>query len=218
MSKTKPALHMSIQPEKGDILPPLQKRIVLYLSKNEPQTKNEIVLGMNGSQKSYWNAIERLKDKTLVQAVGSKTYRGNIFERIWISPTGVLVALFEGEDPKTLLENTIKVYPEDTNLQTIIEFAPILGTKAFEYAFHVILTKGRLDESDILMLILTQKENDMTTAQVKELLNLLKKHPQQLEDSKIFAKEITEKIQIINELLNEPDKIDLIKTKKIQSK
>ena len=137
MSKDKPNLHMSIQSNSGDILPPLQKRIVLTLAKNEPQTINELVKAMKGSYKSYWIALNSLKEKLMVQTVSSKLYRNREYPQFWVSPAGVLLALFEGESPKNLLEKSLMIYPNDTNLQAILELSPILGTEAFKLQYLI---------------------------------------------------------------------------------
>jgi hypothetical protein len=201
MSKIKPNLHMSIQPEKGDILPPLQKRIILSLAKSDPQTINQLVKTMEGSYKSYWTALESLKEKKLVQAVDSKTYRGREYPQFWLSSTGVLLTLFEGESPENLLEKTLRIYPEDVYLQAILEVAPILGTEAFEVAFQIVLAKGKIESTDLPMIILTQMQKDIDIAQFEPLMKILKKHPDQLEATKSYTKVLIEKLAKLDFLL-----------------
>lgn len=169
MSQKKPNLHTSFQPNKGDILPPLQKRIVLFLANNDPQTINETVKGLRGSYKSFWTAFNSLKQKQFLNSVSVKSYRGREYPRFWVSPTGVLLALFEGVSPESLLEKSLEIYPEDTNLQPILEVSPILGTEAFKFAFQVILAKGKLEQSDIPMIIFTQAQKDLDISQLEPL-------------------------------------------------
>jgi hypothetical protein len=201
MKRIKPNLHMSIQPEKGDILPPLQKRIILSLAKNDPQTINQLVKTMKGSYKSYWTALESLKEKKLVQAVNSKIYRGREYPQFWLSSTGVLLSLFEGEKPEKLLEKTLKIYPEDIYLQAILEVSPILGTDAFEIAFQIVLSKGKIESSDLPMIILTQMQKDIDISQFKPLLTILKKHPDQFEAAKSYTQGLIKKLTKLDSML-----------------
>ena len=48
-----------------DILPPLQKRIVIHLANTKPRTINETVKAMKGQYKSQWTAFNSLKEKYL---------------------------------------------------------------------------------------------------------------------------------------------------------
>jgi len=200
MSKDKPNLHMSFQLSKGDILPPLQKQIILFLAQNNPQTVNEASKALNKSYKSLWTALNSLKEKHLVQTVNVKSYRGREYPQFWVSPAGVLLALFEGIRSDNLLEKSLVIYPEDTNLQAILEVSPILGTEAFKFAFQVILIKGKLEQSDIPLIIFTQMQKDIDISQLEPLIAILKKHPQQFEITKAYAEEINRKLAKIESL------------------
>lgn len=68
--------HMSFRLAKGDVLPPLQKRIVLYLARSEPQTINETMKALNGSYKSFWVAFDSLDKKQMIKKIDTKFYRG----------------------------------------------------------------------------------------------------------------------------------------------
>ena len=200
MSPDKPDLHMSFPSKKSDILPPLQKRIVLFLANNEPQTVNEIAKALKGGYKSFWTAFNSLKEKQLVQPVSVKSYRGREYPRFWVSSTGVLISLFEGVSSQILLEKSLIMYPEDTNLQAILEVSPILGTEAFKLAFQVIMTKGKLEQSDITMIIFAEMQKDLDISQLEPLLAILKKHPDQFETTKAYAKNISKKMSKLESL------------------
>jgi hypothetical protein len=200
MSQDKPNLRMSFPSDKSDILPPLQKRLVLFLAKNDPQTVNEVVKSLKGSYKSFWTAFNSLKEKQLVQTVNTKSYRGREYPRFWVSPTGVLLALFEGVSSISLLEKSLVIYPKDTNLQAILEVSPILGTEAFKLAFQVILAKGKLEQSDITMIIFTEMQKDLDISQIEPLLTILKRHPDQFEITKAYAKNISKKMSKLESL------------------
>jgi hypothetical protein len=194
---------MSFQLDKGDILPPLQKRLVLFLANNDPQTVNQVVKALKGSYKSFWTAHNSLKDKHLVQAVSVKSYRGREYPCFWVSPAGVLLALFDGVSAEVLLERSLKIYPKDANLQAILEISPIVGYEAFELGFQAILAKGKLDQADIAAIILTVAQKNFDMSQLAPLLAILKKHPEQLESTKVYAKEMSDKIAKIQSLFNE---------------
>jgi hypothetical protein len=200
MSQKKPNLHMSFPSDKSDILPPLQKLLVLFLAKNDPQTVNEVVKSLKGSYKSYWTAFNSLKEKQLIQIVSTKSYRGREYPRFWVSPTGVLLALFEGVSSTILLEKSLVIYPKDTSLQAILEVSPILGTEAFKLAFQIILSKGKLEQSDLTIIIFTEMQKDLDISKLEPLLAILKKHPEQFEITKAYAENISKKMSKLESL------------------
>lgn len=201
MSQDKPNLHMSFKLSKGDILPSLQKRIVLFLAKSGPRTVNETAKELGSGYKSLWTAFNSLKEKQLIQSVSIKSYRNRDYPRFWTSPTGVMIALFDGVSPQTLLEKSIEIYPQDTNLQAILEVSPILGTEAFKLAFFMLLEKGKLEQDGMAMVIATQMLQDIDISQLKPLLAILEKYPAQHETAKAYATEISEKMVKLKSLL-----------------
>jgi|YelNatPaOPRAMG01_1025707.scaffolds.fasta_scaffold68202_2 hypothetical protein len=85
-------------------LPPLQKRIILCLAEHGPQTINETVNNMKpkGHYKPTWIAFKSLKAKGLIQKQGSKTYLGRKYPQFWLTEKGIVSALVNGANPKTL--------------------------------------------------------------------------------------------------------------------
>jgi hypothetical protein len=197
--------HMSLGLFKGDILPPLQKKIVLHLAKSEPQTINETVTALKGNYKSSWIAFNKLEEKQIIQKTDTKSYRGREYPRFWLTPTGVLIALFEGINFEVLLERTLKMYPDDKNIQILLELSPVFGTEVFKLAFLTILKKGKLDEDDLTMIVTAElnspeAQSDFGGRRPEDILAILKKHPVAYENTKKYARRAREKIEKLDSL------------------
>jgi len=192
--------HISFELTKGELLPPLQKRIVLHLAKNEPQTVNETVKSLNGSYKSFWVAFNKLEKKQVIKKLTVKSYRGQEFPRFWLTSAGVLIALFSGVGFEILLEKTLKMYPTDKNLPVILELTPILGTEAFKIAFLTLLKKGKLEEKDLMMIITAEMQSDFDGKQPEDIIAVLKKYPEAYENTKKYARKACEKIEKLDSL------------------
>jgi hypothetical protein len=197
---------MSTQKTKRDNLPPLQKRIILYLAKHEPQTINETVKGIRSRQykssyKSSWTAFNSLEKKGLIKKTDVKTYRGRKYPRFWLSSAGVFVALVEGASPKDLLDRTIKAYPNDKVLQCCLELAPYTGVEGYRVALSAILSKGKFEESDATTMVITQMEGDMSGKQFKQFLEILKRYPEQYERIKKHVEQLTELLDKMEKMI-----------------
>jgi hypothetical protein len=197
--------HMSLGLVKGDILPPLQKKIVLHLAKSEPKTINETVTALKGNYKSSWIAFNKLEEKQIIQKTDTKSYRGREYPRFWLTPTGVLIALFEGINFEVLLERTLKMYPDDKNIQILLELSPVFGTEVFKLAFLTILKKGKLDEDDLTMIVTAElnspeAQSDFGGRRPEDILAILKKHPVAYENTKKYARRAREKIEKLDSL------------------
>ncbi len=175
---------MSTRKGKSNNLPPLQKRIILYLAKNEPQTINEINFGINPPEratslyKSTWTASKALKGKGMIKEVTLKKHRGNEYPQFWLTNLGVLTALIEGADAQDLLEKTTKRYPNDETLQICLAIAPFIDIEVYRIALSAILNKGKLEQSDLTDIMLTQMQKDSSIEQFKQFLGILKEHPE----------------------------------------
>jgi hypothetical protein len=196
---------MSIGFVKGNILPPLQKRIVLHLAENEPQTINETVTAIEGHYKSSWIAFNKLEEKQIIKKIDTKSYRGREYPRFWLTDTGVLIALFEGVGFEVLLERTLEIYPDDKNIQILLELSPVFGTEVFKLAFLTILKKGKLDEDDLTMIVIAElnspeAQSDFGGRRPEDILALLKKHPVAYENTKKYAKRAREKMDKLDSL------------------
>jgi hypothetical protein len=196
---------MSTKKTKGNNLPSLQKRILLYLAKHEPQTINETVKGIRSPQyrssyKSSWTSFNSLEKKGLIKKADVKTYCGREYPRFWLSSAGVFVALVEGASAQDLLERTIKAYPNEKVLQCCLELAPFTGIDGYRVVLSAILSRGKFEQSDAITMMLTQMEKDLSIKQLKQLLEVLKKYPGQYEKLK-------KQIEQLNEFLDKMEKM-----------
>ena len=175
---------MSKQQNKGNSLPPLQKRIILHLAKSDAQTINEAKSGIKGHYKSTWTAFDTLEEKKLIKKTNVKIYRNREYPRYWLTQAGVFVALVEGANTRTLLERTIKTYPDDKTLQCILEISPLVGLEGFRIALSAIQDKGKLDDLDAARIILAGAQGDISIQQLKEFIRILRKYPKDYEKTK----------------------------------
>jgi hypothetical protein len=173
---------MSAPKGKSNNLPPLQKRIILYLAKHEPKTINEINSGINPPSrtkslyKSTWTAFKALKKKGMTEGVTLKPYRGHEYPLFWLTDLGVFTALVEGADTQDLLEKTIKTYPNNKILQCCLAIAPFIDIEFYRIALSAILNKGKLEQSDLINMVVTQVQKDSSIDQFKQFLGILKKY------------------------------------------
>ena len=91
MTKPKAPQHTSKPKTKNAFLPPLQRKVFLYLANNDPKNINETVKAIKGHYKSSWNAFNGLEKKKLVKIVSSKTYRGQEDLAIGLAKTELLL-------------------------------------------------------------------------------------------------------------------------------
>jgi hypothetical protein len=186
--------------KKSQLLPPLQRRIFLNLAKKDPQTINETAKAIKGHYKSSWLAFNSLEKKGMIRKVASKKYRGNEYPCFWITESGVFIALLEGANPATLLEKTLKIYPKNKDLQYLLEISPILGTDAFNVAFSAILGKGQLEPIDTTTIMVTQMQKKLSSDEVKQIITILKKYPEQYRQFRENVEQLRESVQILDSI------------------
>jgi|SRR3989304_5441459 len=174
----------------NDVLPPLQRRIFIYLAEKDPQTINETVKALKGHYKSSWIAFGRLEKKGMIKKVSSKTYRGREYPCFWITEGGVFVALCEGVNPTVLLEKSVKVYPENRVLHCLLEISPILGIAGFKTLYLAVLGRGKVEENDIAILVATQMQHKLTIEEGKEIVEIVRKYPEQYEQFRENMKQL----------------------------
>ena len=192
--------HISFGLNKKDILPPLQKRIVIHLAKTKSSTINETVTAMKGQYKSHWLAFNTLEEKNVIKKIAIKSYHGQEYPLFWLTPSGVLIALFAGVSHEVLLEKILQIYPDDKSLQIILEFSPILGLEVFKIAFLALHDKGELDMKDLVMMITLVAQNDFYGVSAKDIIAVLKKYPKTYENAKKYAKTAHENMEKLNTL------------------
>lgn len=173
---------MSIPKGKSNNLPPLQKRIILYLAKHEPKTINEINSEIRPPSrktslyKSTWTAMKALKRKGMTKKVKLKPYLGNKYPCFWLTHLGIFTALVEGADTQDLLEKTIETYRNDKILQCFLALTRFIDIECYRIALSAILNKGKLEQSDLTTIMVTQAQKDASIEQVKQSLGILKKY------------------------------------------
>ena len=138
-----------------------------------------------------------LKEKKIITKIDTKKYRGNEYPRFWLTTAGIFIALIENINPKALLTKTIEIYPENKVLQCTIEISNILGTEMYEIAYSAILNKQKLEQNDVSSMLATQMQKDLNTEQIKELLTMVKKYPEQFGN---FEEQINKMIENLNQV------------------
>ena len=192
--------HMSKQKIKGNKLPPLQKKVILCLAHEGPQTKNKIVTNLppRAHYKSTWLSIKSLTQKGLIQEVGTKEYNKRKYPTHWLTYEGIFVALIEGANPETLLNKARETFPKNQTLLYFLEMASKLNPKIFGIAYSALKTKGTLTPFDLFAISLTQMQTETTMQTFRELMEILRKKFPKLYNS---TKENIEKIsQTLNQL------------------
>jgi len=179
MSREKQAEHTLLPFTAQELLPPLQKRVLLYLAESDPQTINETVKALKGNYKSTWLAFNSLEKNRLIQKVTLKWYRGREYPQFWLTEGGVFVALCEEASTAALFEKSAGIYPENKVLHCLLEISPILSTEGFRALCFSFFRNGKLEQSDIDMLIASQMQHKLTVEEAKQLVEIMKKYPEQ---------------------------------------
>jgi hypothetical protein len=172
---------------------PLQRRIILHLAQSKPQTINEIAIAISRDWKTSSIAFKKLEEECLVAKTGKPKYhRGRKFPYFWLTDLGVLRALHEGAKPETLLRATLEIYPENKNLQLLIEAIPILGKHASDVLYLVVKTRGAIEQTDLTSIFAAQTLDKLTPKQIREFVAVLKKYPTQHQQTRKSLKELSD--------------------------
>jgi len=113
-----------------------------------------------------------------------------------LTPAGVFVALDHGANPKTVLNRTTEVYPDNKMLQCFVELTTYLGTDIYQVGYQAILKKGKLEDSDVSLMLGTGLMKDLSLEKVLSIIALMKKYPEQFSGFKEQIVEIMEKLKI----------------------
>jgi hypothetical protein len=189
--------HMSKSQPKRSSFPPLQRRIILCLAKNDAQTINETKEGLKGHYKSTWIAFNVLQQKGLIKKTNAKIYRNREYPLFWLTQGGIFVALVEGADAGNLLQRAVNVFPDEKTLQCCLELSPLLGLEGFKIGLSAIQDKGKLDYSDMMKILLAYAQKDMSMQQFKGIIETLKKYPKEHEATR---KRISQTSKLLAEL------------------
>jgi len=192
---------MSTQKIKGNILPPLQKRIILHLAKNGAQTINKTAKGLKGHYKSSWTAFNALEQKGLIKQTDLWIYRNREYPLFWLTQGGIFVALVEGADAANLLQRTLKSYPNDKTLQCCLELSPLLGLEGFKIALSAIKDKGKLDDSDMMKILFAHAQKEVSVKQFRKLIEILKRYPKTYYRTKKHLSQINKALTKLESLI-----------------
>ena len=201
MARLKAKEHTLKTLTKSRFLHPLQKKIFLCLANAHPQTINETKDVIKGHYKSTWTAFNSLEGKGLVLKIDTKEYRGNEYPRFWLTVDGVFFALIEGVNPKALLAKTVEIYPENKILQCMVEASTIFGTDMYEIGYFAVLNKRKLEKSDVSAMFATQLQKDISLKQLKELVTIMKKYPEQFGNLEEQVNQMRENLKRVESFL-----------------
>jgi hypothetical protein len=188
---------------------PLQRRIILHLAQNQPQTKNEIAKGIKSDYKSSWIALRKLGKKGLIKTAKTKPYKGNLYPCFWLTELGISLALYEGANPELLLKQTLKTYSENKVMQFLIEAVPIFGEGIASTLGEDILDKdaeGKLVSMLSAELLPTfspasQVRREFDFEQLKRFKALLKKYPELYQRLTVELRQIADNLKTLSNLL-----------------
>lgn len=176
-------------------LPPLQKQILLYLAENLPKSKYGVKRGIKGYYKSVYDAIDDLIEKRILVEIKKEEYRSQEHSVYWLTSGAVFVALVYGANVKTVLNRTAEVYPDNKLLQCFVELTTYLGTDIYQVGYQAILKKGKLEDSDVSLMLSTGLMKDLSLEKVLDVIALMKKYPEQFSGFKEQIVEIMEKMK-----------------------
>jgi len=129
---------MATAHKKWESLPPLQKRLVIFLAENGPQTKNELANKLGSGWKDVHVAFKSMEKKSLIEIVDEKRYRTQKFDVYWLSYSGVIAALLNDASKDDVLRNVRSVYPKFEEISLLVELSKVLGKEALELAFYLV--------------------------------------------------------------------------------
>ena len=199
MMKGKEKEHkLSINEQK--FLTPLQKKILLFLAVNYPATKNETVKAISGNYRSSWDAFKELEKKNLIKPVSLKNYRGRDYPRFWATENGILIAMSERAKPEILLRRTLEIYPENRELQFLIEVIPILGESAYNMLYLAIVTNDKIDQSDLISIFATQKK--LTDEEKRKYNSILKRYPERFKQHADYIKRVSKNLKDLSDMFD----------------
>jgi DNA-binding MarR family transcriptional regulator len=170
---------------------PLQRRIILHLAQSKPQTINETAKEISRDWKTSSIAFKKLEEEGLVAKIDKpKYYRHRKFPCLWLKDLGVLRALHEGAKPEILLKTTREIYPNDKGLHFLIEAYPILEKPARDVLYLATLNRGAINQTDLIAIFAAQLQNKLTPKQITQFIEVLKKYPEQHQQTQKNLKEL----------------------------
>jgi hypothetical protein len=200
MTNAKAPQHTAKRLTKKTYLPPLQRKLFLHIANNEPKNINQTVKAVKGHYKSCWSAFKQLEKKKLIKPVESKGSQGQEYPRYWVSEDGAFVALCEGAKAKSVIKRTLEIYPKRRDLQYLLEAVTILGVDAFDVAYFAYVRKGKLEQSDLAIVLATQMQHELSPEGVIKFSELLQRYPEQSQRFVDFFKEVSDNVRKLDTL------------------
>jgi len=187
---------------KSEFLPPLQRRILLFLAKKKPMNKHATAKAMNEHTRSTWLSFKNLENNGLIKKIDRRMSLGRERDCYWLTDSGIFLALIEGAEPKKVLRRTEEIYPENKPLQCVIEITAILGTSMHKIAYSAVSSKGKLEKEDKSAMMSAQLQKEYSLEQIQELLAILRKYPE-IGDMQAKIEEMIEKTKKVGLFLKE---------------
>ena len=184
--------------EKSDNLHPLQKLVVLHLSKSGPQTINKTASDIKHHYKPSYIAFKTLEKKGIIRKAKITEVKGRKFPLYWLTEEGLILALTEGASSTNLLKKTKEIYPNNKVLQLGLEMAPHINVRTFKVALTALRTKGKLEPADLISIMITQMETDAPMKTFIQALETFRKYPKEYEQ---FKQDITQIRENFNKLI-----------------
>jgi len=137
-----------------DLLPKLQKKIVLSLAKNEPMTMSDTNRKISGYLSSTTRAFHELEKKGMVTEIEKKEYRGQKFSLYWLSDRGVAFALLNGANPN-VTERLALSLKKNEELKSYLKLR-CLSPKIATIIDKAVLFRGIIDLDELIKLLLPE--------------------------------------------------------------
>jgi hypothetical protein len=149
------------------------------------------------------SAGEKLINNIQVKGEGSSDERGRRKDLVWLTPDGVIIALINDADKKTILNHARKVYPEDEQLLFSIELT-LHGNKDLLIQSYLLADHqfDKLDLSTLRSLMLSSSDKDKGRKKLRTLILLGKKYPKVGLTPQVFRKAIEQTRKQMNDLLD----------------
>jgi len=177
----------------------LQKLIVFYLAKSDPQTINRTAKEIKKSYKPTHTAFKSLEKKKLITKTGTWEYNGRDFALFWLTGEGIITAMFEGADKALLLEESKRIFPNEEIVLCFLEVVQYVNPKVIELAYNVVKNKGTIEFVDAMTILVSiARFEDVET--MKKIFAVLKKYPEMYEQAKIPIRQMIEQLsQLISD-------------------